>query len=71
MSTTVLFFHLRGFDVFLAVAAKGHFDIGSLVSAWAYEANRIFRDLLVGAESQDQFYSILRCGNTKQHWSEN
>ena len=44
--------------MFLAVAAKGHFGIGSLVSAWAHEANRIFRDRLVGSESQAQFDSM-------------
>ena len=42
----------------LAAAAMGHFDIGSLVSAWAYEANRIFRDRLVNSKSQDQFGSM-------------
>ena len=32
----------------------------TFLDAWAYEANRIFRDRLVGAESQDQFDSMLR-----------
>ena len=30
------------------------------MDAWAYEANRCFRDLLVGAQSREQFDSMLQ-----------
>ena len=32
----------------------------TFLNAWAYEANRFLRDRLVGAQSQDQFDSMLR-----------
>ena len=35
-------------------------SVDTFLDAWAYEANRIFRDRLVGAESQDQFDLMLR-----------
>ena len=35
-------------------------SLNTFLHAWAYETNRIFRDRLVGAESQDQFDSMLR-----------
>ena len=35
-------------------------SVDTFLNAWAYEANRIFRDRLVGAESQGQFDLMLR-----------
>ena len=35
-------------------------SVDTFLEAWAYEANRFFRDRLVGAQSQDQFDSTLR-----------
>ena len=35
-------------------------SVDTFLDPWAYEANRIFRARLVGAESQDQFDSTLR-----------
>ena len=35
-------------------------SVDTFLDAWAYEANRNFRDRLVGAESQGQFDSMLR-----------
>ena len=35
-------------------------SVDTFLNAWAYEANCFFLDLLVGAQSQDQFDSVLR-----------
>ena len=35
-------------------------SVDTFLNAWAYEANRNFRDRLVGAKSQDQFDSMRR-----------
>ena len=35
-------------------------SVDTFLNAWAYEAYRIFRDRLVGAEPQDQFDLMLR-----------
>ena len=37
--------------------------MGTFLDASAHEANRISHDRLVGAEPQDHFDSMLRCGN--------
>ena len=61
-------------DLTLWVLQLLRYDIVSVdifLDAWAYEANRIFRDRLVGPESQDQFDSVLRWDNTGQHCSKN
>ena len=34
-------------------------SVDTFLDAWAYEANHIFCDRLVGPESQDQFDSML------------
>ena len=50
-------------DLTLWVLQLLRYDIVSVdtfLDAWAYEANRIFRDRLVGAESQDEFDTMLR-----------
>ena len=50
-------------DLTLWVMQLLRYDIDSVntfLNAWAHETNRIFRDRLVGAESQDQFDSMLR-----------
>ena len=50
-------------DLTLWVLQLLRYDIVSVdtfLNAWAYEANRIFRDRLVGAKSQDQFDSMRR-----------
>ena len=50
-------------DLTLWVLQLLRYDIVSVdtfLDAWAYEANRIFRNRLVGAESQDQFDSMLQ-----------